>query len=305
MFLASILYSAILIGQNSPQVSPPTATPVRPPSVKANSKKSLNFDNDVRLKVKTTLKANEMTHVSLWEHIAFKAKVKIEREAAANEFDDSPLVLCCNDVSIHDLMDSVAARVLARWETIPKGYRFLVSSNELDFAYMPKDEKQREFFRKGMAFAKEIQKLPQETQQRFAVGESVPYGSFNPAMQSFVRDLAHSIGEDVLANAAPGSRLGVDITDLSDAGMKVVKVPAEGFDSYNITFSKPGMSGTFSVNNYEQRRAEGMQPGVKGGAGSLYAPKKHDLKHEDAKERPLLKKVVSIQIGRASCRERV
>ncbi|MCX6378152.1 MAG: hypothetical protein NT023_01535 [Armatimonadetes bacterium] len=260
----------------------------------------VTFDNDPQLRIKTSLRSLEAPFPALWEGFTRKARVVIQREDAAREFDNSTLGVFCSDTSVHDLMDAVAASVLARWEAIPKGYRFLVSSSELDSAYLPKSERFRDLNRKGMDFMRQVKNLPGETRRRLESGESLPYGALSPAMQALGKDMLHTIMEEELQKLPQGTQLAIESEDYSQASIKLSREPAKGFDSFYISLAKQGAgSAMWNVNNYEQRRAEGLQPGTASEKSKVYAPKKYEISRDDALESPLMKRVVTLQLRSA------
>ena len=290
MLGTTILYAFLLFQQSGLSTASPK--PHDSPT------KMVTFDNDSRLKVTTSLQKSEVRHDVLWGHIMRQAKVTIEREEAAREFDNSPLTMCCNNVSIHDLMDAVAARILARWEKIPKGYRFLVSSNELDTVYKPKSPKQRDFFRQGMEFVGRMKNLPDDQQRSLETG--APYSSLPPAMQNFAHEIVRSFVQDMLENQPPGSQAEFASDDYSNATMRVQKQSVQGFDMYAISLSKPGGGGSWSVNNYEQKMAAGGQAGTSADKSKVYVPKKYEVTHDNALKTPLLKQLVSLRMRNVS-----
>ncbi len=295
---AFFFLSALLLNPQNPSFS---ANSVAPTSTQARlaryEPRLVAFDNDPQLKVKTSMRSLEALFPSLWDGFTRKAKVIIQREESAREFDSASLGVYCSEVSVHDLMDAMAASVLGRWEAIPKGYRFLVSSSELDHAYMPKSDRFRDLNRKGMEFMKQAQGLSEDTRKRLEAGEALPYDALNPAMQGLGKDMLHTIMEEELAKLPPGTRIGIESDDDSQATIQMTREPSKGFDSYYLTLAKKGEgSATWNVNNYEQRKAEGLQPGSTLNRSKVYTPKKNEISREDAIDSPLMKKPVSLQM---------
>ncbi len=293
----TLLCASLTIPQSTPVQA--NLAPNKASSIKLahSARVACSFDNDPLLKAKTTVRSLENPYTTLWEGFARKAKVVIQRAESARELDTNSLGVYCTAVTVHDLMDAMAANVLGRWEAIPKGYRFLTSATEMDMVFMPKSERSRERNRKGMEFMGQTKSLPQEVQKCLEAGQPVSFNALPPEMQTLGKEMLHTIIEEQLAKLPPGTHLGLESDDYSQAVLKIGRESVKGFDSYYISLERRGAgSATWNVNNYEQRRAEGMQPGTTVGQGKLFVPEKHELSRDDAKERPLLKKMVSLQM---------
>lgn len=292
-----LLCAALLASQAPAFAADPAKPEPRQARLARYEPRLVAFDSDPQLRVKTSLRSLEAPFPYLWDGFMRKAKIVIQRDDSAREFDNASLGVFCNDVTVHDVMDAMAASVLARWEAIPKGYRFLVNNTELDNAYMPKSERFRELNRKGMEFMSQLRDLPEEARKRLESGQALPYNALTPSMQALGKEMLHAIMEEELQKLPPGTQLAIESEDYSQASVKLSREPSKGFDSYYISLMKEGAgSAMWNVNNYERRKAEGAQVGTTADKSKVYTPKKYEISRDDALENPLMKKNVSLQM---------
>ena len=260
----------------------------------------ITFLNDPLLSSKITIREKEATHAFLWKRLRENTGLLIEREESVADLDNAQIVVYCEKSSVRSVMDALAARILARWEKIPKGYLFLVSSKELESVYKPKTLLQRDIYRKGMEMVSLIKQLPQDVRQQLNAGEAVPFGSFSPEMQNLQRDLVRLSVKESLMGEPEGTRTSFCTDDFSDATIKIIDENAKGFDCYGITINKASAGQIYhSVNNFEQRMEEGGIAGTNADKYAIYAPKKYELSREDALKTSLLKQRISLKMQEA------
>ncbi|HZO89926.1 MAG TPA: hypothetical protein VFB38_16470 [Chthonomonadaceae bacterium] len=256
-----------------------------------------DFDSDPRLSVPMTIEMRSCPHWQLWARLARKTRLSIDREEAANELDSSTIAIAGKNVSARALMDAMAARVMARWERTEKGYRLLVSQRELDDVYLPQSNRERERFAIGAAFIRDFNALPASEQARLLSGRSVPFTSLPAAMQQAVSRMLESLAleyrEKGMSDTVPPSRL-------SDAMFRLERKPAPGFNRLFMTVRIPEIGSTgWRLNDYEAQK-QARQQRVAGGPDPIYAPVKFEVKPEDAKRLPALKRVVTLQMWQAT-----
>jgi hypothetical protein len=247
-----------------------------------------------------TVRAISITHSRLWGLISGAAKVGIEREQGAAEFDLAPVAVGGRTVTARALMDALAARAMVRWEhTERNGYRLLVPRAELDFVYVPHNEHERERSRLGEGVIDYLNGLPAADQGRLRTGLKTPFSGLPPAIRNLVEGMLETRAAE---NRERGGGPTVYGGDLSTASVGFQREAATGFSSFWVSVRVPGLgSSGFTINDYGRQQMAREAERRKGvGPDDLYEPRKFEVTREAAKLLPELMQKVDFNAGKVA-----
>lgn len=279
------------------QADTPTArTQAKPPKQSKTVKPPTDFETDKRLDQTLSVSNPTLEHSLLWTRIDRRTGIEIEREDAAREFDDVPIALGGSSVSARAWMDAVAARVLGRWEKTEKnGYRFMVPQSELDFIYGSTNEFEEERNNACVDFLRAMKQLPPEDKASIMAGNPYPISQLPDAMrqplQTMLDSFVHQYQEREHGSPFPDKLP-------TERNLMIRRKVKKGFDSLSISFTEGATpNGGFSVSNYDEKKRERLASLDK---DAVYQPVRYEIKPEDAKKLPALKRHVSVNMQNAT-----
>jgi hypothetical protein len=213
------------------------------------------------------------------------------------ELRAAPLIAASEGQSAAALMDAVAALWLVRWEKDVRGmYKLLPSEAEANI-HLPKNRFQQERAGPGRDFAANLRRLPRELRAALLSGRPVAAAALPGDMLQSIGRMTDSInreqelkGDD---NPFPLGRL----------PQSSIRLDVQNRGTYNSYFLSLSLAGWGSMgwrfSDYEEAPAKGSGKS----SNPIYAPRKLEIKREQALEMPALRKLVSIRAKNASLPE--
>ncbi len=261
-------------------------------------KRATWFESDPRLEGRVTAVARTDRHGRLWGVLSGRTGVRIECEAAALEFRDAQLSVGATSVSSRSLMDALASMGDARWEyTERKTYRLKVSSHELEYVFIPREERERERFLAGKPFLQALDAMPADRKAALESGRSVPFTSIPPEMQSSVGAMLGSLSQEYREKGLGDT---IQVGALPGAAFRLDRKSADGFNELFLTVRVAGVgSSGWRLNDFEEQqnaRAEKSRARKSDELEEVYASKAHDFPQLEAKRLPALQRKVDIDL---------
>ncbi len=198
------------------------------------------LDNDPRLRIKVTLKRRLTRVAEALRELSIRTKVKLEAEG--NEVRPARLSFSYKDISLKDILDSIAAVHNWEWERRKGGILILRERDNtaLQNALRPHSQAQAEIYRKGREFVNLLSKQSQELQNSlwahpmrgFPLPNGIGFGELPTPMQQVLRDMLAARREELAEQGLDGGHLSPEALDGTRLWMETY--PGEGVTSYHL-----------------------------------------------------------------------
>lgn len=260
------------------------------------------FETDARLEAKMTQRPGEWRVFQIWNAVTRRTKVRIEREDGAGDIEEGTIAGGWKGVSARAVMDAVAAFYVAPWErTERNSYRLLVPDRERDFTFSAKSDWERQRFAIGREFIRSLERLSPEERSRVDSGRSQPFSALPPEMQQQALGMLEQLELEYRSRGVGTSAYG---RDLAGATFRLERKPARDFNRLFLTIKVPDVGSTgFRINDYEEKKRQREAARTRragGGPDALYTPVKFEVKPEDARQLPELRRKVEIKLERGT-----